>query len=204
MSEATPTTESAAPQQVAAEQAAATEVKTPAAEATKQVAAEQAAVTEVKTPAAETEKPAEAAKPRAPEKYEFEGFEGTASAVDFEAFGTLARELDLSQADAQKLVDFQAQRTEAARAAWLEAAKTDKEFGGDKLAENLGVAAKALDAFGSPELNQLLIASGLGNHPEIIRAFYRAGKAISEDRIVTGAAPAAGRTLADRLYPQSH
>lgn len=197
-SEATSTTESAA--DPAAAPAAAAPAATPGATQPAATPTEQALAAGVKAPAAE----AEAAKPRAPEKYEFKGFEGTASAADFEAFGALARELDLSQADAQKLVDYQAQRTEAVRTGWLEAAKTDKEFGGDKLAENLGVAAKALDAFGSPELNQLLIASGLGNHPEIIRAFYRAGKAISEDRIVTGVAPAAGRTLADRLYPQSH
>jgi hypothetical protein len=84
--------------------------------------------------------------------------------------------------------------------------KGDKEFGGDKLSENLGVAKKALDAFGTAELRSLLNQSGLGDHPEVIRFMYRAGKAISEDRFV-GGAPAVGKgapknfaDFADVLY----
>jgi hypothetical protein len=68
----------------------------------------------------------------------------------------------------------------------LTSSKTDQEFGGEKLSENLSVAKKALDAFGTPELRKLLDDSGLGNHPEVIRMMYRAGKAISEDRFVGG------------------
>ena len=82
----------------------------------------------------------------------------------------------------------------------------DKEFGGPALAENLSVAKKALDAFGTAELRTLLNESGLGNHPEIVRLFFRAGKAISEDRVVTGstgqakAGPKSFSDLADVLY----
>lgn len=72
----------------------------------------------------------------------------------------------------------------AAKSEWIEQSKVDKEFGGDKLKENLAVANKALKAFGSPELVALFEQSGLGDHPEIIRVFYRAGKTISEDHFV--------------------
>ena len=38
--------------------------------------------------------------------------------------------------------------------------------------------------FGTDALKSLLTESGLGNHPEVIRFMYRAGKAISEDSYV--------------------
>ncbi len=125
-------------------------------------------------------------------------------------FKNIAKEYKLTQEQAQKLVDLDVKRSQAyqesikqAAVAWQEASKADKEFGGDSLDENMGLAKKALDTFGTPELKTLLDQSGLGNHPEIIRAFYRAGKAISEDRLVTGAT--AGGTPADarRIYSAS-
>ena len=92
---------------------------------------------------------------------------------------------------APKLADRQAQQIAALREGWSESSKADNEFGGEKLAENLATAKKALDAFGSPELKQLLNESGLGNHPEVIRMMYRAGKSISEDTFV-GASQGSG------------
>lgn len=135
------------------------------------------------------------AKPSAEPSYSFTSPEG----VDFDAkvlttFGEAAKELKLQPDAAQKLLDKvapvmqarQAEQLDQMRTEWLEASKTDKEFGGEKLTENLTVAKKALEAFGSPELRTLLNESGLGNHPEVIRFFLKAGKAISEDRYVGG------------------
>lgn len=151
------------------------------------------------------------AKPKAPEKYEFKVQEGlTLDESVISQFSEVAKELDLSQEDAQKILDkvqpaLQARQQEVverARAEWEQTAKTDKEFGGDKLQENLAVAKKALDTFGTPELRTLLNESGLGNHPEIIRAFYRAGKAISEDGFVTGGKGISQpQSTAQRMYP---
>ena len=92
--------------------------------------------------------------------------------------------------------------------AWIAAVKADKELGGDRLAENLATAKKALNALGSPQLQELLDKSGLGSHPDLIRAFYKAGKMIAEDGVVMAghkpAAAATGRTAheqaAHRLY----
>ena len=151
-----------------------------------------------------------AAEPAVPETYDLKMPEGVeldqAAAAEFTA---IAKELKLDQAAAQKLADVGAkmvQRQVEAHAklveSWVEQVKTDNEIGGDKLAENLGVARKALEAFGTPELRDVLNATGLGNHPEVIRAFYKVGKAISEDRFV-GGAPKGGTAddPAKKLFP---
>ena len=77
-------------------------------------------------------------------------------------------------------------QVEAVTQGWLDQSSSDKEFGGERLDANLAVAKTALDKFGTPELKQLMNQTGLGNHPELIRFFYRAGKAISEDTYVGG------------------
>lgn len=150
------------------------------------------------------------AKSQVPEKYEFKVPEGVQ--LDEAALGQFseaAKELGLSQEHAQKLVDKMApvlanrtvEAVNAASAEWVEAQKTDKEFGGEKLAENLGVARKAMEAFASPELVTLLNQTRLGNHPEVIRAFYRMGKAISEDTFVSGNPGQAAKDPASVLFP---
>lgn len=160
-------------------------------------------------------KPAEPKTDDKPAEYgEFKTAEGVT--LDQDALGefkALAGEAKLSQEQAQKVVDIgvklqqkwaadQAKAMEGAREQWAQASNTDKEFGGEKLAENLSVAKTALDKFGSPELKQLLNDSGLGNHPEVIRFFYRAGKAISNDRIVSGGnGPGAAIDPASVLFP---
>ena len=153
----------------------------------------------------------------APEQYEeFKAPEG--QQFDQEVlnnFKDVAKELNLSQEAAQRMLDKmapvvaqrQSQQMEAFRNQWAEQSTADKEFGGEKLSENLGVARKALDTFGSTELKSLLNESGLGNHPEFIRLLYRAGKAISEDSFVGGkgspskAKPTSNADYAASLYP---
>lgn len=152
-------------------------------------------------------------KPGAPEKYEFvapEGLKFDEAVVG--AFSEVAKELNLPQDAAQKVLDKmapvmaarQAEQLDAARTEWAGSSKADKEFGGDKLEENLGIAKKARDAFATPELRTLLDETGLGNHPEVIRFFYRAGKAISEDKVVGGKATPASASDARSLYPNSN
>lgn len=155
----------------------------------------------------------------APEQYEeFQPPEGQQfDPKVMEGFKEIAKELNLSQDAAQKMLDKmapvvadrQTQRLEEIRGEWANQSTSDKEFGGEKLNENLGVARKALDSFGSPELKSLLNESGLGNHPEVIRLLYRAGKAISEDNFVGGkgtqskAKPTSNADYAASLYPSS-
>ena len=146
----------------------------------------------------------------APESYEFKAPEGsTLDDAVIGQFSEVAKELNLTQDAAQKILDKmapamaarQAEQVEAVRAGWADEARVDKEFGGDKLNENLGTAKRALDQFGTPELRTLLNDSGLGNHPEVIRFMYRTGKAISEDGFVSGSRKGAETDPAKRMFP---
>lgn len=227
--ETSPTTEAPNPSAAdasasapAGDQAAATTLLTdptlaqPAAASTAEPATQEAPAADTKADG--EQKPTDEAKPAgAPEKYEFTAPEGTTlDAVLLSEFEGVARELDLPQDKAQQVVDklapkvaerMQAQTLDLvtqARTAWADASKTDKEIGGDKLAENLAVAEKAMATFGTPELRKLLDESGLGNHPEMIRVFVRAGKAISEDRPVLGSAQPAKPGSAQQIYAASN
>lgn len=159
-------------------------------------------------PAAEASATTEA-KPAGEVTYEFKMPEGiTLDEAAADEFRQVAKEEALKPEQAQKYADVAArmvQRQAEAHAnlvqSWVEQVKTDKELGGDKLDVNLSVAKKALDAFGTPELRDVLNMSGLGNHPELIRAFYKMGQAISEDRFVRGAAGGGTTDPAKILFP---
>lgn len=182
------------------------------ADTTQQAPAAQAAVTPP-VEGAEGELNTDVVKPGAPEKYEFKATEGLTFAPEvLGSFEGLAKELGLPQEAAQKVLDTMGPQIAAAQQAaiakqqaeWTALSASDKEFGGEKLAENLAVAKKALDAVGSPELTQLLNDSGLGNHPEIIRAFLKVGKSISEGSFVSGGMSQKGaQDAASVLYPNS-
>lgn len=176
--------------------------KPPATEAAKEPPATEKPATETgkEKPATETGK--QTPTKNAPEKYEFKAPEGKEyDSQLLEAFTGAAKEADLSQEVAQKLIDTmgpalaerQVEQVKAVITGWTEQSKSDAEFGGEKFKENLGIAKKALDAFDpipsgekTTALRTLLDTSGMGNHPELIRVLYRAGKAISEDKFVAG------------------
>ena len=132
----------------------------------------------------------------APDKYEFNTKVTDApEELDPEvitAFGEVAKDLNLPQEAAQKVLDKvapviqakQAKVLEQAKLDWANDSQADKEFGGENLKANLDIAKSALDAFGTDALKSLLEESGFGNHPEIIRFMFRAGQAISEDSYV--------------------
>lgn len=69
------------------------------------------------------------------------------------------------------------------RQEWLDSAKKDKEIGGDKFNESVSLANRFVRAVGGEKLMAILKSSGLGKHPEVIRAFAKAGRSISEDSI---------------------
>lgn len=150
-----------------------------------------------------------ATEPVVPESYELvmpDGVQLDPAAA--EEFTAIAKELKLDQAAAQKLADVgakMAQRQVEAHAqlvaTWTEQVKTDKEIGGDKLDENLGIARKAIDSFGSNELKTLLNSTGMGNHPEVVKFALKVGKAISEDRFVTGSPKGPETDTAKKMFP---
>lgn len=146
-----------------------------------------------------------------PENYDFKMPEGVELDGDAaKEFSVLAKELKLDNATAQRVADIavkmqqkQAERTAETVKGWADTSKADKEFGGDNLQQNLAVAQKAIDTFGSSELKAMLQSSGLGNHPELIRFAFKAGKAISEDGFIKAGARSAtpSASLEKRLYP---
>jgi len=137
------------------------------------------------------EKDAEGKVPDAYEKFSLpEGFEYDEKLAG--EFGGVAKELGLSQDQAQKLVDHYIKLTQEGIAAhteqlnqisedWKKASETDKEFGGANLDANIAVAKKALDTFGNPELSKYLNESKLGNNPELIRFCWKVGKLLADD-----------------------
>ena len=146
-----------------------------------------------------------------PDAYEFKAPEGQQYSDDvISAYSEVARDIGLTQDQAQKVLDrmspamaeAQTKQLDAARDGWVAAVKADKEIGGDNQAAALANAARARDQFGTPELRDLLNMSGLGDHPEVIRMFSRVGKALAGDHhVVDGAPPRGERTAAQTLYP---
>jgi hypothetical protein len=154
----------------------------------------------------------------APEEYKDfampEGVELDAEAL--EKFTPVAKELNLDQDQAQKLVDFYAaERTkleqgvfdnwQKTQTEWQETVKSDEEVGGAEMEEKLGIANKALEKFGGEKLSEALLATGAGNHVEVVRFAYRVGKAMSEDTIGTNsAAPKNELDRAKLLFPNQN
>ncbi|MEW2741001.1 peptidase [Providencia rettgeri] len=147
-----------------------------------------------------------------PEKYEFTAGEG--QELDKEvvaAFEPIARELGLSNEQAQKIVDVygttimpqlvkqQADAWQKQVTDWAETVQADKELSS---VESIGNAQKAMEQFGTPELKEYLNETGLGNHPELIRIFSKIGKSMSEDGFVNGSSENT-RSTADVLFGDS-
>lgn len=148
---------------------------------------------------AETEDKAESTEEpqtRAPESYEFKAPEGT-DELDtevIEAYAKVAKELDLPQDEAQKVLDeilpVMAKRGQEREQAQLEA--WDKEArdhealtGGEGFDANLRTAKDAVAKFGTEGLQKLLDGP-LGSHPEVVATFANIGKALKEDGLVGG------------------
>lgn len=165
-------------------------------------------------------KPEDASKAEVPEVYELQAPDGFAlDAKMVEAASPVFKELGLSNEQANKLVPVAAQfaqqisdnlnqqilaQVQADRKAWLDTAKADPEIGGANWEKTLATAAKALDGLGFAKgsgFRNLLDESGLGNHPDMIRAWERVGRAISEDTdFVRGGASPGPRSAAEILY----
>ncbi len=162
--------------------------------------------------------PAAATKPNVPDKYELKAPEGQKlDALGLDVFTPVFKELGLTQEQAQKLVDTQFQvvtkavehqtkemgdQIAAETAAWAKASREDKEFGGTNFDANAKIANKALAAFGSPELKQVLVESGYANHPAFVRLFWNIGQKLSESSAPTHGQPAATKATPERvLYP---
>lgn len=149
----------------------------------------------------------------APEKYDLKVPDGmTIDEAALAEFDPIARELNLSNEQAQKLADIYSKRmAESSRQQqeqwkqttekWVDDVKADKELGGQNLETSIKHAQAALNKFGTPELRSQMDATGMGNHPELVRVFARIGKAMAEDTFVQSGKDGAQVDPAKKLFP---
>lgn len=159
-----------------------------------------------------------------PDAYTYEPPEGVELTDDqkarMTAFGDEAKGMKLSQEQYQALIDYDVKRGEEAAtnlttqfnervAGWADTTRKDAEIGGDDMPASLGIAKTAQERFATPEFNKLLNLPspenpeglGLGNHPEVLRMFYRIGKAMQDSDLVGGDAPGDTESGLKRMYP---
>jgi len=146
----------------------------------------------------------------------------TLDEVKLEGFKQTAKEVGLTQAQFQQLVEWDLQRAQADQQAavdawmqrvddWRQAAKVDKEFGGTNYEANVKIAMAAIDKFGDAELKAALRTPttdnpeglAIGNHPAFLRFFHRIGKALGDPQLLTGdaARPTSDEARLSRMYP---
>ena len=124
--------------------------------------------------------------------------------------------LNLTQDQAQSLVDFYtAKTTEAASApyklwadtqeAWVNEIKADPEIGG-KLPQVKQTIAKAIDTLGpqlAAQFREAMDFTGSGNNPAFIKAFYKIAQQITEGSHVSGRNPSSFGQSAPGSKPAS-
>lgn len=131
-------------------------------------------------------------------------------------FQAAAKEMNLSQAGAQRLIDMATKNSESlmkkasdaqnkawtdARTGWKAELASDPEIGGAKFAESKALAGKAVAKFGSPRLIAEVFNSGWGDHPELFKVFVKIGKSLGEDTAVEGAPLGSSeQSVASRLF----
>jgi hypothetical protein len=161
---------------------------------------------------ADAKAPEKDVKAGAPEAYEdFAIPEGLQAAPEaLEQFKSLAKSMNLSQENAQKLVDMQASmiatQAEAALHQYKQTTENwkseTKQMLGPDYKKQLAVAARAIERFGTPELRTLMNETGLGNHKAFVSFAMKAGHAIAEDKFAEGRPGAVGpKSAAETLYP---
>jgi len=129
----------------------------------------------------------------------------------------ILKELNITNAQANKLAPVvmdiqsqllkgQAESFDAMKTQWAKDAQADEEIGGKNWTPSLNLAAKALDHLGYPKgsaFRGLLDETGLGNHPEMIRAFRKIGTMLAEDTKLEGGDrnPKGKKDKLETMYP---
>ena len=124
-----------------------------------------------------------------------------------EGFTALAKELDLSQADAQRLIDLDSERMakvaeqqskdwEDVQKGFITELKDDKDFGGENFDKNVKFARRVIETFGGEnkgeDLKKAFNETGVGNLPVLVKFLAKIGPLISEDTFLAAGAEAPG------------
>jgi hypothetical protein len=173
------------------------------------------------TPPAEPPKPGEKAPeakpadPVIPEKYEFKAPDGKELDPAFaDALTPVFKDMKLTQEQVSKLADtynkFGVEAEKKAEADFqkhmADTAKTHvdaikKEWGAD-FDGNLKIAQRGLARLFDGEGKRILDETGLGNHPQFLKAFLAVGKMIQEDTPPNGGSPTGRKPNEQVFYGQ--
>lgn len=145
----------------------------------------------------------------APEKYDAftvpEGYNLDETAVT--EFGALAKELNLTQENAQKLVDYQV-KFQQAQNARLDAVvkKQSDDWAAETLKsykkEDLADARRGFKS-APKDVQTMLAACGFDNHKSFVEFFMKVGKSLKEDKFETGKGKGgSGKSTANVIYPE--
>lgn len=121
-----------------------------------------------------------------PENYTFSSSDGQpVPEEDVQAYTNVAKELRLSQDQAQRLFElsntYQKTNLDRYSRAWAEQSKQDQEIGGPNLEQTRANVGRFLKEYATPEFKQLMKITHLENNPEILRVLSRAGARLSQD-----------------------
>ena len=165
-------------------------------------------------------KPAEGEKKEepqgAPEQYEdFSAPEGlTYDEQIIGSFKDVAKELNLSQKQAQLLLDKcapviaqrQVDQIKAVSEQWVERTKTDKEIGGENWTRAASDIARVRDKFGinadgkmDPDIQEFM-QTPIGNHPGLLKLLARVGRAFGEADFPKGSIDKDGKVSPTDFY----
>lgn len=132
---------------------------------------------------------------------------GLIDASDLPQLEKVARANDMTNEEAQAYLDEMGVTVKAQSDGYLAALKADPDYGGDKLAESQRLATAFVDRMRPvgharrDSFLKFLNRGGALNHPEVVALLADAGKMMSEDGHVGGAAPRGGKvTTASKMY----
>ncbi len=128
--------------------------------------------------------------------------------AELELFDTQAKELNLDNAGAQKLLEIsrsnQLKHLDAHNRqveAWQDEIRKDKDLGGAAFESTVAYAKASLQKFDqSGELLSILEQTGYGNNPHVIRFLSAIGRTHSEDKIILGSPSKTEAPRHERLY----
>lgn len=108
------------------------------------------------------------------------------------AFASIANEHkwtpDIANRERDRLLAGMGEAKKAMAAAWEKELRADKEFGGAKFDENVGLIKTTLEKLGDVGVaaQKFLVETGLEREPRIARLLHAFGKAISPDKFTAG------------------
>ena len=158
----------------------------------------------------------EAEKP-APEDYTLEAGEGfNVPEANLQSFQAACKKAGLTKAQAEAMLswhrDFagdvqklQAQQESAMLQGWQKQIMEDPEIGGAQWKATVADCRRALawaDTDGS--LRKLLKETHADFNPAVIKSIARIGRAMREDRFITGKGGGSAKALEDRMWPDMH